>query len=91
MITEWPDNEPPKLAFLIALSAINRDNASTTNDESIIAPSTIASGERFAIAAQRSWYSSFLSGFSSTILIDDDPTSQPTTCLFLLPNTVVHL
>jgi hypothetical protein len=54
MITEWPDSEPPKPGFLMLFSAISRDRASTTSDESMIAPSTIASGERFAIAAWRS-------------------------------------
>ena len=57
----------------------------------MIAPSTIASGESLAIAAWTSWYSPFLSGLSSTILMEDEPTSHPTTCFFLLPNTVVHL
>ena len=46
MITEWPEREVPKSGFRTLREDTIRLTVSTTREESMMAPSTMASGER---------------------------------------------
>src|SRR5439155_1325541 len=78
--------------FLIAFSLFSREIVSTTSDESMIDPSTMASGERRSIPSLASSKPPFFS-FSSTNLTAEEPISRPTTFLLFEKNTAhpIHL
>ncbi len=46
MMTEWPDSEVPKSRFRTFREEMIRLTVSTTREASMMAPSTIASGDR---------------------------------------------
>ena len=49
MMTEWPEREVPKSLLRTERDEITRLTVSTTSEASMMAPSTIASGERGSI------------------------------------------
>src|SRR3978361_1443294 len=59
----------------------------------MIAPSTIASGERYSIPSFTSWNAPPFFSFSSTSFTAEEPISRPTTFLLFEKNTThpVHL
>ena len=87
-MTEWPETETATFEFLTPVEARRREMVSTTSEESMIAPSTIASGERFSSPALTSWNFPSLPALSSTSLTADEPMSRPTRFLALRNNTV---
>src|SRR5881409_1505930 len=73
-------------SFVLIFWAVKRRwMASMTAPESMMAPSTMASGGRGSRPRFTSWYSlpAFPPGFSSTALMADDPISTPTSPFFL--------
>ena len=80
------------MEFLTAFSLFSRPIVSTTSDESIIDPSTMASGERRSSPIFASSNPPFFS-FSSTSLTAEEPISRPTTFLLFEKNTAhpIHL
>src|ERR1051326_3456454 len=93
MITEWQEREGAELEFLTVFSLFSREIVSTTREESMIEPSTMASGERRSIPILRSWYVPPFFSFSSTSFTADEPISRPTTFLLFEKNTAhpIHL
>ena len=79
MMTECPDTEVPKLVFLTPVWSLSFWIASTTRDESMIEPSTIASGDRGSTPMR--WRVNWppLRSLSSTSLTVALPISRPTT------------
>src|SRR5438309_2875971 len=75
------------------LPVLRREIVSTTSDESMIDPSTIASGERCSIPSLTSWNVPPFFSFSSTSFTAEEPISSPTTFLLFEKNTThpVHL
>src|SRR5947209_14115147 len=75
------------------LSVFSREIVSTTIEESMMEPSTIASGERRSIPSLTSWYVPPFFSFSSTSLTAEEPISRPTTFLLFEKNTAhpIHL
>src|SRR3954468_1386108 len=75
------------------LPVLRREIVSTTSDESMIDPSTIASGERCSIPSFTSWNAPPFFSFSSTSFTAEEPISRPTTFLLFEKNTAhpVHL
>ena len=49
MMTEWPESEVPKSLLRTVRDETTRLTVSTTREASMMAPSTIASGERVSI------------------------------------------
>src|SRR2546428_8364834 len=87
-ITALPDTLGAT-SFVLFCWAVNRRwMASMTAPESMMAPSTMASGGRGSRPRFTSWYSfpALPPGFSSTALMADDPMSTPTSPFFL-PNS----
>ena len=87
MMTECPETEVAKLAVLTPLCSFNFWMASTTRDESMIEPSTIASGDRGSTPMRCSWYCPPFFSFSSTSFTVALPMSRPTTPLEREKNT----
>src|ERR1019366_10012589 len=75
------------------LLVFRRPIVSTTSDESMIDPSTIASGERRSIPSFTSWNVPPFFSFSSISFTAEEPISRPTTFLLFEKNTAhpVHL
>src|SRR3954470_7977903 len=69
------------------LPVLRREIVSTTSDESMIDPSTIASGERRSIPSLTSSYVPPFFSFSSTSFTAEEPISRPTTFLLFEKNT----
>src|SRR5216684_1402342 len=69
------------------LPLLSREIVSTTSDESMIDPSTIASGERCSIPSFTSWNAPPFFSFSSTNFTAEEPISRPTTFLLFEKNT----
>src|SRR5258706_16239483 len=69
------------------LSVLRRWIVSTTSDESMMEPSTMASGESCSIPSFNSWNVPPFFSFSSTSLTADEPISRPTTFLLFEKNT----
>ncbi len=86
MITEWPETEVAKFWFLTPASSASRLMASTTSEESMIEPSTIASGDSGSTPTRSRWNSPLRSD-SSTSLTAELPMSTPTTLLERDQNT----
>src|SRR3990172_8502197 len=86
-ITALPETEVATSAVLIFWVVKSLWMASITAPESMMAPSTMASGGRASMPRFRSWYSAppLPPAFSSTALIAEDPMSTPTSPFFL-PN-----
>src|SRR5438093_4859270 len=84
-ITALPDTLVATSFVLIFWAVKRRWMASMTAPESMIAPSTMASGGSGSRPRFTSWYSFPVlpPGFSSTALIADDPMSTPTSPFFL--------
>src|SRR5262245_39794742 len=88
MMTECPDRAMAQSVDLMFLEEKQRWTASITRPESIIAPSTMASGESGSREAFTRWYPFPLpSSFSSTTLMLLEPMSNPTRFLFREKNT----
>src|SRR6202171_6153329 len=68
-------------------SVFSRWIVSTTSDESMIEPSTIASGDRRSIPSFSSWNAPPFFSFSSTNFTAEEPISRPTTFLLFEKNT----
>ncbi len=88
MMTEWPDREVPKSGFWTERDETIRLTVSTTREESMMAPSTIASGERDSRPVFTRWKPPPFESLSSTSLIAEDPMSRPTRFLDFLNNTL---
>ena len=74
--------------FLTFVEARRRVIVSTTSDESMMAPSTMASVERLSRPARTSWNFPSRPSFTSTSFTADEPMSSPTRFLGLRNNTV---
>src|SRR5436190_17414195 len=81
------------IEFFTTCSVFSRWIVSTTRDESMIEPSTIASGERRSMPSLTSWKVPPFFSFSSTSLTAEEPISRPTTFLLFEKNTAhpIHL
>ena len=87
-MTEWPDTDTATFGFFTPVDARRRVIVSTTRDESMMAPSTIASGERVSSPALTRWNVPSLPSFNSTSLTAEEPMSSPTR-FFALRNSTV--
>jgi hypothetical protein len=87
MMTEWPESEVAK-SLLRRREEIARLTVSTTREASMMAPSTMASGERLSRPVRTSRYPPPLASFSSTSLIAEEPMSRPTRFFVFLNSTV---
>src|SRR6185369_424832 len=87
MMTEWPDRDVPNSGFRTFSAETIRLTVSTTREASMIAPSTIASGERLSRPVFTRRYPPPFASFSSTSLIAEDPISSPTRFLDFLNST----
>src|SRR6266496_4657398 len=87
-MTALPETLVATSWVLILLAWKSRWMASMTAPESMIAPSTIASGGRGSRPMLSSWNSSppLPPDLTSTAFTADEPMSTPTTVFFLLPN-----
>ena len=88
MMTEWPEREVANCGFLTRVSRLNLSIASTTSDESMIDPSTIASGESGSMPVLTSLKPPPLASFSSTSLTAEEPMSRPTRFFVFLNSTL---
>jgi hypothetical protein len=79
MLTECPETEVAKLVLFAPVSWASFWMTSTTKEESMMEPSTIASGESGSTPTRTRLNSPAFLSFSSTSLIEELPTSQPTT------------
>ncbi len=88
MMTEWPEREVPNSGFRTFRVETMRLTVSTTRDESMIAPSTIASGDSVSRPVLTSRKPPPLASLSSTSLTAEDPMSRPTRFLVFLNSTM---
>src|SRR4030095_11287123 len=77
-ITEWPETEVPKSWLRTFRAETRRLTMSTTSEASMMAPSTIASGERVSSPDLTRRYPPPLASFSSTSVRAEEPMSRPT-------------
>ena len=89
-MTEWPDTDTATFGFFTPVDARSREIVSTTREESMIAPSTIASGESTSRPALTSWNVPSLPSFNSTSFTADEPMSRPTR-FFAFRNSTIGL
>src|SRR5262249_42887814 len=88
MMTECPDREVPNSGLRTFSAETIRLTVSTTREASMMAPSTIASGERLSRPVLTRRYPPPFASFSSTSLIAEDPISSPTRFLDFLNSTL---
>src|SRR5215471_8814466 len=88
MMTEWPDREVPNSGFRTFNPETMRLTVSTTREESMMAPYTMASGDSVSRPVLTSLNPPALASFSSTSLTAEDPMSRPTRFLVFLNNTL---
>src|SRR6185295_8287857 len=88
MMTECPESEVPKSLLRTFREAMILLTASTTREASMIAPSTIASGERGSMPVLTSLYPPPLASLSSTSLTAEEPMSRPTRLFDFLNSTI---
>ena len=79
MMTEWPDSEVAYWEVFTRVTSLSLWMASTTSEESMIEPSTIASGDNGSMPTRWRWYSPAFRSLISTSLTAELPRSRPTT------------